>query len=301
MLKYLILFSALLISLCAAWFSVTGISQLFIGAHLAAIFMAISLEIAKLVSVSFIYRYWLQLNKTLRMYLLSGTIILSIITSIGIYGYLSAAYATAAVGYTATQNNITLLQSRQMNLLNQIQTNTNRISQLESYRTNQEIRLDSLVGKPGFITQQRIIRSSDDEIKSLQLHNRQLLLQKDSLQIQEIEEQNSTSTNTKLGTFSYISNMMGISLDTIVKWFILIIVCVFDPLAVSLLICYNFLATLPRSTELPPSPTTTNTSSPLIEPSSANEAYPATVEDTEPLINSTNIHPISGAPFKVQS
>lgn len=307
MLKYLILFSALFISLCAAWFSVTGISQLFIGEQTAAIIMAISLELAKLVSVSFVYRYWSILNKTLRSYLLIGSIILSIITSMGIYGYLSAAYASAAVDYTAKQNNITLLQSRQAVLSSQIQSNNNRISQLESYRDKQETRLDSLVGKSGFLTQQRIIRASDDEIKSLQSHTRQLILQKDSLQIQEIDTQNSTSTNTKLGTFSYISSMIGVPLDIIVKWFILIIVCVFDPLAVSLLICYNFLITkapVERSSLSGPTSTPSNDTSPVLEPSRAvfeQSAQTVPSENSTASAGATEPHPISGAPFKVQS
>src|SRR5271157_4895512 len=84
--------SALLIALCAAFFSVYGISTLFAGAFISAVVMASSLEIGKLVGVTFLYRYWTKCNKFLKIYLVVASLVLMIITSLGIFGYLSAAY-----------------------------------------------------------------------------------------------------------------------------------------------------------------------------------------------------------------
>ncbi len=88
----LIAFSALSVSASAAFYSVSGLSKLFAGASLEVIIMASSLEIAKLVIASLLYQYWDTINKALRVYLTVAAGVLILITSAGIYGFLSAAY-----------------------------------------------------------------------------------------------------------------------------------------------------------------------------------------------------------------
>ena len=88
--------SALMIASAAAFFSVTGLSKLFAGASTAVILMASSLEFGKLISAGFLYNYWDKINKVLRTYLLIGVCVLIVITSAGIYGFLTAAYQTTA-------------------------------------------------------------------------------------------------------------------------------------------------------------------------------------------------------------
>jgi hypothetical protein len=88
--------SALLIASAAAFFSVTGLSKLFAGASTAVILMASSLEFGKLISAGFLYNYWDKINKVLRTYLLIGVCVLIVITSAGIYGFLTSAYQTTA-------------------------------------------------------------------------------------------------------------------------------------------------------------------------------------------------------------
>ena len=94
--KTLVSFSALLIAACAALFSVTGIGKLFAGAAVSAMVMASALELGKLVGVSFLYRYWEEIPKALKSYMATASVILILITSAGIYGYLSSAYAKVA-------------------------------------------------------------------------------------------------------------------------------------------------------------------------------------------------------------
>lgn len=255
MFKYFILLSALLISVCAAWFSVSGISKLFVGASIAAMVMAIALEVGKLVAVSFVYRFWEEIGRALKYYMLVGAIVLSIITSLGIYGYLSAAYATAAVDFSTRQNEVTLLTTQQGSLNTTLESNNSRvrnnderIQQLQRFRAQQEVRLDSLMGKPGFLTQQGIVRQADVDIRRIQQENRTLeqenrglLRQRDSLESRKIVQGNAASTDSKIGTFWYISQTLGIPLDSIVKWFVLAIVVVFDPMAVALIVAFNYL------------------------------------------------------------
>ena len=93
---FLLGLSALFIAAAAAYFSVTGLSKLFAGASLAVILMASSLEFGKLISASFLYVYWNRINKILRTYLLIGVCVLIIITSAGIYGFLTSAYQSTA-------------------------------------------------------------------------------------------------------------------------------------------------------------------------------------------------------------
>ena len=94
LLPFIIAFSALSVSASAAFYSVFGLSHLFAGASTEVIIMAGALEFAKLVCASLLYQYWNVINKWLRAYLVSAVFILMIITSGGIYGFLSGAFQT---------------------------------------------------------------------------------------------------------------------------------------------------------------------------------------------------------------
>ena len=96
---YLVGLSALLVAGSAAFYSVFGLSKLFSGATFAVIIMAGSLEFAKLVSASFLYRYWTKVNGWLKYYMTIGVVILVLITSAGIFGFLSNAYQGATVAF----------------------------------------------------------------------------------------------------------------------------------------------------------------------------------------------------------
>ena len=91
--------SALLVAGSAAFFSVFGLSKLFAGAQLSVIIMAGSLEFSKLVAASFLYQYWYSASKLLKTYLSIGVVVLVLITSAGIFGYLSNAYQGATINF----------------------------------------------------------------------------------------------------------------------------------------------------------------------------------------------------------
>ena len=112
MLPFLIGFSALSVSGSAAFYSVFGLSKLFAGASTEVIIMAGSLEIAKLVTASLLYQYWDTINKILRTYLTIATVILIIITSMGIYGFLSAAYQETFNQLTYVDNEKKFIQQK---------------------------------------------------------------------------------------------------------------------------------------------------------------------------------------------
>ena len=247
MFQLIILLSALFIATCAAFFSIFGISQLFIGALVSARVMALSLEIGKLVVVSFVYRYWKRVGWWLKIYMLLGAIVLSGITSAGIYGYLSAAYAVSAVDFSNKEARVNVMTTLQDSKNSQITANESRIREMETYRSGQEARLNQLVGdstgpRVGFLTQQSIVRQAETDIRNLRNENARLIVERDSLESAKAQVmQEALTTNSKVGTFWYVARALGVPLDKIVKWFILAIVSVFDPLAVALIIAYNFM------------------------------------------------------------
>jgi len=109
---FIIAFSALSVSASAAFYSVYGLSKLFAGAQFEVIIMAGSLEVAKLVIASLLYQYWDTINKALRAYLTLAAIILVIITSMGIYGFLSAAYQETYANLLISNNKIEFLDNK---------------------------------------------------------------------------------------------------------------------------------------------------------------------------------------------
>ena len=104
--------SALSVSASAAFYSVSGLSKLFAGASLEVIIMAGSLEIAKLVIASLLYQYWDSLNKIIRSYFVGATLILILITSMGIYGFLSAAYQETYSELSIVENKKQFIQQK---------------------------------------------------------------------------------------------------------------------------------------------------------------------------------------------
>ena len=112
MFPFLVAFSALSVSGSAAFYSVFGLSKLFAGASTEVIIMAGSLEIAKLVTASLLYQYWSEINKFLKYYLSIAVIILIIITSMGIYGFLSSAYQDTFNQLTYVDNEKKFLQQK---------------------------------------------------------------------------------------------------------------------------------------------------------------------------------------------
>ncbi len=114
--------SALLVAGSAAFFSVFGLSKLFSGAQLSVIIMAGSLEFSKLVAASFLYQYWYSMSKVLKTYLSIGVAILVLITSAGIFGYLSNAYQGATVNFEKQSTALLYKEDRLDQLKKEVRT-----------------------------------------------------------------------------------------------------------------------------------------------------------------------------------
>jgi hypothetical protein len=253
-LPYIIALSALLVSSSAAFYSITGLSKLFAGASTQVMIMAGSLEIAKLVIASLLYQYWTIINKALRTYLISAVIVLILITSMGIYGYLSAAYQTTASQAGNAEAQVTLLETKKQNFIQQRDLYSKEkdnliqgITQLQSGLTNNKT---SYVDKNGNLIQS--ISNSNRKSFEKQLDNSTLRQSEISFKLdvindsifkldtQIVEVKTTNNSAGELGPLKYLSNLTDVSMDRIINWLLLVIIFVFDPLAIALVIAANF-------------------------------------------------------------
>ena len=255
MFPFLIGFSALSVSASAAFYSVSGLSKLFAGAAFEVIIMAGSLEFAKLVTASLLYQYWDTINKTLRTYLSIATIILILITSMGIYGFLSAAYQETYSKLSVLENQKSFIQQKinfYQNDVNRYDTEIQRISSNISTLSNakastievQDSTVSGGIRRTISTTELRMAQSRINiEEENRKLAQKQRTIASDSLQkfqLQVLELDNNNKIAGELGPLQYLSGLTGISMDKIINWLLLIIIFVFDPLAISLVVASNF-------------------------------------------------------------
>jgi hypothetical protein len=251
----IIALSALSVSASAAFYSVSGLSKLFAGATFEVIIMAGSLEVAKLVIASLLYQYWDTINKLLRTYLTVAAIILVLITSMGIYGFLSAAYQETYQKLTVQQNQIEFLENKSKFYEDDIQRFdqeltqiSNNISALSSAKaTSIQVRDTSVVGGIRTTVSTAELRLAQNRLAIEEDNRKDVYLKRtvaaDSLQKYKLEIlalQNNADTVGELGPLQYLSGLTGTPMDKIINILLLIIIFVFDPLAISLVVAANF-------------------------------------------------------------
>ena len=220
--KYYVGLSALLIAGSAAAFSVFGLSKLFAGAALSVIIMAGSLEFGKLVAASFLYRYWNDINRLLKVYMTIGVIALVLITSAGIFGYLSNAYQGATVNFEKQSTSLLYKEDR--------------LEQLEEDKIYLKEELEeSIASLPeNYITAKRKLREEYNP-KVLDINDQILKIKQEigDLKISLVE------TGVDVGPAIYLARIFNTDIDTVVKFFIFILIFVFDPMAIALVLAYN--------------------------------------------------------------
>lgn len=238
---YLIGFSAILVAFSSAFFSVFGISQLFAGAKTQVIIMASSLEFSKLVLATFLYRYWIKVNKGIRTYMTIAILILMIITSVGIYGYLSSAYQMTATKIEKKDIEIsTLIQKKSLDSLDAVRLQ-DRYNKLTNLRTVQETRLDTLYNRK----QNNVAKRTEDLINKTNIEISQLdsiiRIKNDNISKinGDIYNLNSENISGEIGPLKYLSDLTGLPMNKVVNIFILLLIFVFDPLAVTMVVGAN--------------------------------------------------------------
>ncbi len=265
-LKNLIWFCAIGLAVFSGYYSVYGISKLFSGGSWSIVGMAGMLEFSKLVVITFLHDHYKTLKTAFKVYLMSSAVILMILTSVGVYGYLTNSYQETAKEIYETQNKIALIDKKKEIFLEQksqidtlVKQKGERISSYDQLRLSQENSLNNqLTQKKGTKGLQKNIQSVDNSTQTLNKEiselNQKSIGLSDSVAKLEQEKlvlENSTFTS-EIGPLLYLSRLTGAPMDIIVNWFILILVSVFDPLAVSLVIAANHLKHKELEKQIPP-------------------------------------------------
>jgi hypothetical protein len=255
MFPFLIAFSAISVSGSAAFYSVFGLSKLFAGASTEVIIMAGSLEFAKLVTASLLYQYWDTINKVLKYYLSLAVIILILITSMGIYGFLSAAYQETFNQLTYVDNEKKFIQqkvdfyqqdvTRYENELNQISENIATLSNARSVTI--QVKDTSVAGGVRNTISTSDLRAAQARLTIEEDNRKNVNIKRDiavdslrKYQQKILELDNNVEVAGELGPLKYLSGLTGYPMDKIINVLLLVIIFVFDPLAVSLVIASNF-------------------------------------------------------------
>ena len=246
--------AALFVAFNAAFFSVSGLSKLFAGAAFSVIIMASSLELAKLITAGYLYNYWDKINKSFRIYLSGAVIILILITSLGIYGFLTSAFQDTFNQFSIKEKQLAFLQQKEKfwgddvirydEELKRISGNISTLSNAKSQSI--QVRDTSVVGGVRTTISTSELRISQKRIE-VEEQNRKGVQSKrevaaDSLQtiqLKILDVESSEGVSSELGPLEYLSGLLDKPMDVIINWFILIIIFVFDPLAVALVIAFN--------------------------------------------------------------
>lgn len=242
--------SSLFIASCAAFFSIIGIGMLFSGSAIASMIMASSLEIGKLVATTFLYRYWKKSQILLKTYLILAVLALMFITSLGIFGYLTSAYQQSAIENKLSEEKIVYIQNQKKMFDDKINNSKKRIENITKLRTSQEERLNesmtNVIISRNPIQLAQIQQSTKEFIdkseKDIENENNKIQLSIDEMQkldkqISDIKLQGSGKKD--LQTFKFVADEFGVDINKVVKWFIICLISVFDPLAICLLLAYN--------------------------------------------------------------
>lgn len=214
-----ILFSAFLIEGIGTYTSVVGLSSLF-AANVVIILLAVALDIGKLASVSFLYKNWKKINFLMKSYMTVASLVLMLITSAGAFGFLSSEFQKAIAG---TNTNSVVLASL-----------TDEQSRLQSRKEE----IDTQIAKlPDNMVAGRRALMKQFGPEVTRINDRLAAIDKElpALKIESIKK------NVEVGPIIYVAEAFNTTPEHAVKWVILVIIFVFDPLAISLLLAGNYL------------------------------------------------------------
>ncbi len=233
-LKWLVGISAIIIAGCAAYFSITGLGILFAGASVSVMVMAGSLEYAKLVTATYLKQKWDVIKGFNKWYLTGSVIILMVITSAGIFGYLSNAFQQQNIKLDQVAREIQVWQ-------NKIDNSNQQIITLQGQQKDLSTTQNSLITKGN--VNNRLLRSVDNRDRQSNTINKKINVLQDSIvtyngRINDIKN-NNIELEREVGGFRFVADAFGMSLNSVVKFFIFLIVIVFDPLAIALVIAFN--------------------------------------------------------------
>jgi hypothetical protein len=240
-LKYLVGISAVIVAGCAAYFSVTGLGVLFAGASISVMVMAGALEFAKLVAATYLKQEWDTIKGFNKWYLATSVATLMLITSAGIFGYLSNAFQQQNLELQKVERDIAVYQTQITKNDAEIARYTTQLTNQQNIRNSQEANLSKQIDKDKSTSRvSQMIRTADKEIASVSKRIDELTIQNNvALDSINAIKNNNIELEREVGGFRFVAEAFNVPLNDVVKFFILIIVLVFDPLAVALIIAFN--------------------------------------------------------------
>ena len=250
---FLMVFSTLSLAGSAAYYSVFGLSSLFAGAKTEVIIMASALELAKLVVASYLHNHWSRLGWILKSYLTLGVGILMIITSAGIYGFLTSAYQTTADQLTIIDKQVLVVEMKRDRFSEQLtdyklektQLNSN-ISELAKGLSNNKIQYTDTLGNVITTTSSSTRRVLTTQLNDMKEQRNRVSIKMESLtdsitklDLRVLDMESNNEVAAEIGPLRYMADITGKPMGVIVNWFTLMIVCVFDPLAIAMVLAVN--------------------------------------------------------------
>jgi hypothetical protein len=248
----LMILSTLALAGSAAYYSVFGLSSLFAGAKTEVIIMAAALEFSKLIIASYLHNHW---NKAgwMKWYLTLAVGVLMIITSAGIYGFLTAAYQKTAdqLGVMDKQINVIELKKNRFNeqlnyFMNEKSSLSTSIGDLRNGITNNKIQykdtLGNIITTQSSSTRRLLTKELDLAVQSrndISIKIESVTDSITSLDLQILDLESNNEVAAEIGPLRYMSEITGKAMNVIVNWFTLLIVFVFDPLAIAMVIALN--------------------------------------------------------------
>jgi hypothetical protein len=236
--------AAISLSAIAAWYSIAGLTAIFAAAVVPIIIMGGILEVSKLVVASWLYRNWTEVPNTFKVYFTAAVVILMMITSMGIFGFLSKAHLDQAVPAGDVTAQVTIYDDK-------IKTERDNVAAARKALTQMDAQIDQKLSRStdekGADKAIQIRRSQSSERKKLQneISESQKAIVKLQTERAPIASQ-ARKIEAEVGPIKYIAALIyGDTLDAnvlekAVRWVIIMIVLVFDPLAVLMLVAVNW-------------------------------------------------------------
>jgi hypothetical protein len=245
--KWLTLFTSLSLAGTAAYFSIIGLMTIFSGAALSIAFMASILEFGKVVSAAWLHYEWDRINNLVRAYFTTAVLVLMLITSMGIFGFLSKAHIDSSLTSDSYSLEASIVDKRLEGKQLQLDNLTGRLENLDYVLQTSKPEDRNYVNRVQTEERNEINESIDILVADIvKLNEQKMPIQK--LQLEQEAE---------LGPVKYIADMIygeeaESYYDNAVRWVILTIIFVFDPLAIMLLIVST--AAFKRDRERPAKP-----------------------------------------------
>lgn len=236
---FLVAFGAFLLASVSGFFSVWGLASTFSGIFWSVIAMGVALEYGKLIASSFLYRYWDDIHKPLKIYLMSGVVSLMVLTGLGHFGYLSSGYQSDVLPLKQKQAQVNMLEEEKTRLYD-------RKKQIDDLLADRGPEIRSIQAADGTVDEKATralrltSRNRENMVKQYRSEQADVTARVKAIDDELLPlKQDLIKTEAHTGPITYIAKAFNMDTDSATKYLIFLIILVFDPLAVALTLAAN--------------------------------------------------------------